>query len=228
MSKRVYLVTGGNRGIGLAIVKGLARQDHSIILMGTRDLNLGLEAAKNIEGTVIPVELDLSRRVELKNQLEKIKEEHGSIDVLVNNAGVLKEGSFLAISDEDFEETLRVNTFAIYDLIRFCVPDMIAQKYGRIVNMSSGWGSFDEGLSGPFAYSVSKSALNALTKTLAQELPNFVKVNSMCPGWVRTRMGGESATRSPEQGAETALWLATLDEDGPTGKFFRDQNEIGW
>ena len=105
---------------------------------------------------------------------------------------------------------------------------MIQRGYGRIVNVSSGWGSFAEGLTGPAAYSITKAALNALTVTLARELPPNVKVNSICPGWVRTRMGGSEATRSPEEGAETALWLATLPEDGPSGGFYRDNNLINW
>jgi NAD(P)-dependent dehydrogenase (short-subunit alcohol dehydrogenase family) len=112
--------------------------------------------------------------------------------------------------------------------IRSLVPSMIASGYGRIVNVSSGWGSFAEGMGGPGAYGVTKAALNALTVRLAKELPSTVKVNAMCPGWVRTRMGGPSATRSPEEGADTAVWLSTLPEDGPTGGFFRDREPIEW
>ncbi|MEM8681130.1 MAG: SDR family NAD(P)-dependent oxidoreductase, partial [Planctomycetota bacterium] len=96
------------------------------------------------------------------------------------------------------------------------------------VNISSGWGSFAEGLAGPAAYSVSKAALNALTLTLSQSVPAEVKVNAVCPGWVRTDMGGPSASRSPKEGAETAVWLATLPADGPTGGFFRDRRRIAW
>jgi len=105
---------------------------------------------------------------------------------------------------------------------------MSARGYGRIVNVSSGWGSFAEGMGGPGLYGVTKAALNALTVRLAKELPSTVKVNAMCPGWVRTRMGGQSATRSPDEGADTAIWLATLSDDGPTGGFFRDRKPIEW
>ena len=105
---------------------------------------------------------------------------------------------------------------------------MNARGYGRIVNVSSGWGSFAEGLSGPGAYSISKAALNALTLSLSKDLPTNVKVNCMCPGWVRTRMGGEGAPRTPEEAADTAIWLATLPDDGPTGGFYRDRKLIAW
>jgi NAD(P)-dependent dehydrogenase (short-subunit alcohol dehydrogenase family) len=113
-------------------------------------------------------------------------------------------------------------------LIQVFGPAMKARGWGRIVNVSSGWGSFDEGLAGPAAYSISKATLNAVTFTFAPVLGPTVKINAVCPGWVRTRMGGQSATRSPEQGADTPIWLATLPDDGPTGGFFRDRQSIGW
>lgn len=105
---------------------------------------------------------------------------------------------------------------------------MVERGYGRAVNVSSGYGSFAEGLEGPAAYALSKVALNAHTLRLASEVSGDVKVNAACPGWVRTRMGGSGATRSVEQGADTIVWLATLDGDGPSGGFFRDRERIGW
>ncbi len=96
------------------------------------------------------------------------------------------------------------------------------------MNNSNGWGSFAEGLGGPNAYGIAKAALNAQTKALVRDLPAHVKINALCPGWVRTRMGGAGATKSPEQGADTAIWLATLPDDGPTGGFFRRREEIPW
>ncbi|MEM9522885.1 MAG: SDR family NAD(P)-dependent oxidoreductase [Pseudomonadota bacterium] len=100
--------------------------------------------------------------------------------------------------------------------------------YGRIVNVSSRWGAFSDGVAGPGTYGVAKAALNALTVSAARSLPGTVKVNAMCPGWVRTRMGGAGAARAPEQGADTAIWLATLPDDGPTGGFFKDREPVDW
>ncbi len=228
MNSKVLLVTGANRGIGRAIVEGLARQSVDTILLGCRDLSAGTEVANQIGQNVEAVELDLSDRQTLSMHIEGIKQRYPRVDVLINNAAVLNDGKFLDISDDKFDQTIRVNVVAVYELIRAFVPAMIKNDYGRIVNLSSGWGSFDSGLTGPFSYSVSKAALNALTLTLARELPPNVKVNSMCPGWVRTRMGGEKASRSPEQGAETAIWLANLDNDGPSGGFYRDKQLIAW
>ncbi len=224
---KTALVTGGNRGIGLAIVKGLSERGYQVLL-GSRDLQGGETIAASLAGTVEAVQLDLSNRDRLQDQMQSILATYPVIDSLINNAGVLKHGNVLSVSKTDFYESIQVNFLAAFDLIRLVVPGMVQREYGRIVNISSGWGSFDEGLAGPAAYSVSKAALNALTLTLAQSVPSTVKVNSMCPGWVRTQMGGEAAPRSPEEGAKTAIWLATLPDDGPTGGFFRDQRLIEW
>ena len=225
--RKTALVTGGNRGIGLAIVQGLAALGYRVLL-GSRKVVSGEEAASGIRGDVIPVPLDLTHRETLKGQVGTLLENHPSIDVLVNNAGILEQGSLLEVKEEKFDQSMRVNFEAPFDLVRMIVPGMFQRKYGRVVNLSSGWGSFGEGLNGPAAYSVSKAALNALTLALAKSVPQEVKVNAMCPGWVRTQMGGEGATRSPEKGAETAIWLATLGDDGPSGGFFRDMKPIEW
>ena len=227
-SYKTALVTGGNRGIGLAIVAGLAKQGNIQVLMGSRVLEEGRAAASTIAGDVIPVALDLSERDQMKRQVADIQDQYGPIHILINNAGVLEDGNVLEVSEAAFEKSLRVNFEAPFDLIRLIVPGMIQENYGRIVNLSSGWGSFNEGLDGPAAYSISKAALNALTLSLSHALPAMIKVNSMCPGWVRTRMGGEGAVRSPEEGADTAIWLATLPENGPSGGFFRDRKPIQW
>ena len=149
------------------------------------------------------------------------------VDILVNNAGVLPEGSLIE-NPEGFFLAMQVMVNAPFLLIRGLAPGMAARGWGRIVNVSSDWGSFAEGLHGPNAYGIAKAALNALTKVLPRDLPPSVKVNALCPGWVATRMGGAGAPRSPEEGAQTALWLATLPEDGPTGGFFRDRKPLEW
>lgn len=225
---RTILVTGGNRGIGLAIVKELAKNEDDRILMGCREMEVGKEIIKKLSGEIYPVEVNLSHKKTLKEDIKKIQKLYGDVSVLINNAGILTEGRFLEISDKDLEESMQVNVFGALELIKTFAPSMIKNKYGRIVNISSGWGSFSDGLTGPFSYSLSKATLNALTLTISNDLPKSVKINSMCPGWVKTRMGGEGATRSPQKGAETAVWLANLPEDGPSGQFFRDMKPISW
>ncbi len=218
--KRMALVTGANRGIGRAIAAGLGNQGYGVIV-GSRDLAEGRRVAAEIGARA--VELDLNR----PKTLERAVAEAGDIDVLVNNAGVYFNEPMLPHPGH-FGESLSVMVEGPYHLIRLAVPAMTRKGFGRIVNVSSGWGSFSEGLAGAAAYNVAKAALNALTLVLSRELPQTVKINAMCPGWVRTRMGGQGATRSPEEGAETALWLATLPHDGPTGGFFRDRQAIDW
>jgi NAD(P)-dependent dehydrogenase (short-subunit alcohol dehydrogenase family) len=225
---RTALVTGANRGIGLAIAAGLNRLGEFKVLVGSRRGKDGEDAAKALAGNAVAVPMDLSTPETLRVQIENIVDVHGGIDLLVNNAGVLEPGNILEIECEKLNYSLQVNFLAPLQLIRKLVPGMNARGYGRIVNVSSGWGSFAEGLSGPAAYSISKAALNALTLSLSKDLAKNVKVNSMCPGWVRTRMGGEAAPRTPEDGADTAIWLATLPDDGPTGNYFRDRTLIPW
>lgn len=214
------LVTGGNRGIGLAIATGLAEAGHQVIV-ASRDLPAGRDAAATIGAEAI--QLDLSSERSIREACENV----GEIDILINNAGVLFRRPMLQ-NPNDFAACLSVMVSGPYHLIRLLAPGMAERGYGRIVNVSSGWGAFSENLEGPGAYGVAKAALNALTLALSRELPEDIKINAMCPGWVRTRMGGGEATRSPEEGADTAIWLASLPEDGPTGGFFRDRETIEW
>lgn len=148
--------------------------------------------------------------------------------MLVNNAGILPDGTLLDMPWADVGASFAVNVMGPLRLARGLGPAMARRGYGRIVNVSSGWGSFAEGLERPGVYGVTKAALNALTVRLASELPGAVKVNAMCPGWVRTRMGGAGAPRAPEEAADTAYWLGTLADDGPSGGFFRDRRLIAW
>jgi len=228
--KRTALVTGGNRGIGLAIARKLAELGNSV-LIGSRGFKAGESAVASLRRTgldVSPIHLDLTAAASIGAAVNDIEKSERSVDVLVNNAGVLHERPLLELTDAEIAESIAVHLTGPIRLIRSLAPKMVARGYGRIVNVSSGWGSFAEGLGGPGDYGVTKAALNALTVRLAKELPPAVKVNAMCPGWVRTRMGGGSATRSPDEGADTAVWLATLPDDGPTGGFFRDRRPIEW
>lgn len=230
MPKKIALVTGGNRGIGLAVVKALVNQGDTIVWLGARHLELGEEAAHEFSQDVVKViHLDVTHPPDVALTKEQIIAKEGrGIDILINNAGVLLQGDVLQGHEADVLISFNTHVMAAYHLIRAFVPDMIAQNYGRIVNVSSGWGSFGEGLGGPFAYSMSKAALNALTLILSRELPNNVKVNALSPGWVKTQMGGPNAPRTPEEAAQAVLWLTQLPEDGPSGQFFRDQKVIPW
>lgn len=214
------LVTGGNRGIGLAIAQGLAERGLEVVI-GARNAEAGQEAAKQIGASA--VELNVASPESIARAARAI----GPIDVLINNAGILGTGRVLD-DPQDFADSMAVMVHGPYLLMHHLTPNMVAQSYGRVVNLSSGWGAFSDGVNGPASYGVAKAALNALTVASARTLPANVKVNAMCPGWVRTRMGGSGADRSPEQGADTAVWLGTLGDTGPTGKFFRDRKEIPW
>lgn len=226
--RRTILVTGGNRGIGLAVVRGFAQNNHDRIILGCRDLEEGERIASQTSGNVHAERLDLSSPDVLKQCVNHITKQYSTIDVLVNNAGVLHYGDGMTHSEEDFFHAMHVNAMAPYLLIKAILPDMCHRNYGRIVNVSSGWGALEDGLSGPFSYSVSKATLNAITLSLSHGLPRNVKINAMCPGWVRTKMGGAGAPRSPQKGAETILWLANLSSSGPSGLFFRDKKPINW
>lgn len=224
---KTALVSGGNRGIGFAICRGLSEAGLRVIL-AARNMKDAQEAASQIDGDVIPSTLDVGDPKSIADCLKQLSAGNLDVDVLVNNAGVYPQGGLLEIRDETMGEAIEVNLMGPIRLCRALVPGMISRGYGRVVNLSSGYGSFGSGLGGPPAYSISKAALNALTVKLAAEVPAWVKVNAVCPGWVRTRMGGDDAERSPERGAETPIWLATLTEDGPSGGFFRDKRPIAW
>lgn len=214
------LVTGGNRGIGLAICKGLVARGCRVTL-GARNEEAGRRAAA--EAGCAYVQLDLA---DPDTSFDAVVQA-GGFDILVNNAGVLQDVSLVS-PRSDFAQAIEVMVQAPLDLIRLNLPHWRETGWGRIVNLSSGWGAHAEGLAGPGAYGVAKAALNALTRALPRDLPAGVKVNACCPGWVATRMGGAGAVLTPEEGADTPVWLALLPEDGPTGGFFRRRQPIGW
>jgi NAD(P)-dependent dehydrogenase (short-subunit alcohol dehydrogenase family) len=234
---RIALVTGANRGIGLEIVRQLARRGMTAVL-AARCLAKGKAAAAGLsaEGIEAPViGLDVADSDSVQAAVADILGRFGRIDVLVNNAGILEEGFHpedASVFDAPIDrvvKTFATNTVGPLRLIEAFVPGMRDRGYGRVVNLSSGAGQLSDMGAGYPAYRMSKAALNALTRITAAELgPGNVKINAMCPGWVRTEMGGPNATRTVEKGAETAVWLATLPADGPSGGFFRDMKPIAW
>ncbi len=214
------LVTGGNRGIGRAIAAALKAQGCAVTI-GARSDTEGRQTAAALG--VAHARLDL----EDPDSLFTLMTGTGGFDILVNNAGILNDVSLLD-RRSDFARAMEVMVAAPLDLIRMNVPHWRTNGWGRIVNLSSGWGAHAEGLEGPGAYGVAKASLNALTRALPRDLPQGVKVNACCPGWVATRMGGPDAPLTPDEGADTPVWLALLPDDGPTGGFFRRRQPIPW
>lgn len=226
----IVFVTGGNRGIGLEIVRGYAKAGCKVLL-GCRDEEAGEQVKQDIVGADIQIiEMDLSSEQAVTDNITRAAAVFGRIDVLVNNAGVMDDANWQDLDLAKLKRSMQVHVNGPFALCQQVLPGMIERGYGRIVNVSSGYGSFAEGMEGPLAYAVSKAALNAMTLKLANDTKEHanIKVNAMCPGWVHTRMGGRDAPRSPEKGAETAIWLGQLDEDGPSGQFFRDKKQIDW
>jgi NAD(P)-dependent dehydrogenase (short-subunit alcohol dehydrogenase family) len=227
--KCTALVSGGNRGIGLEVCRQLGALGHRVLL-GAREPAKGEAAAASLRAqglNVTPVALDVAE----PESVARLAAARPEVDILVNNAGVyLDEGRRpLELDEAVLRDTLDVNLLGAFRLCRAFVPGMAARGWGRVASVSSGMGQLADMGGGSLAYRLSKTALNALTRVLAQEVDGrHVKVNAACPGWVRTDMGGAHATRPVEQGAETVVWLATLPEDGPTGGLFRDKRPIPW
>ncbi|HWC74544.1 MAG TPA: SDR family NAD(P)-dependent oxidoreductase [Gemmatimonadales bacterium] len=232
---RIAMVSGGNRGIGFEICHGLAKLGLRVA-MGSRDVASGQRALETIDAAlrdlIVVVQLDVTDANSVQNATARMEEQWGRIDVLVNNAGVYLDESENGetVSMDVVRVTLETNLVGALRLSQAVIPGMRARRYGRIVNVSSGYGAcsaMDSG--GVLAYKLAKLGLNGMTRILAAELKGTgVLVNAMDPGWVRTRMGGRSAHRTPQQGADTALYLATLPSNGPTGGFFHDRRQVSW
>lgn len=236
--KRIALISGANRGIGLETTRQLARLG-LIAIIGAREPAKGRAAAERLraEGLdVLTVGLDVLDAASVHAAVGEIVHRFSRLDVLVNNAAILMDGPGTAVPggalDVPIEAALHTfdtNTIGPMRLIQATAPFMREKGYGRIVNVSSGAGQLSDMRGDYTAYRLSKAALNALTRATAAEFTEGdIKVNSVCPGWVRTDMGGPNAERTVEKGAETIVWLATLPANGPTSGFFRDKKPIPW
>jgi NAD(P)-dependent dehydrogenase (short-subunit alcohol dehydrogenase family) len=230
----VALISGANRGIGREVARELAELGHHVILTA-RDPAAAERAAEELSDggrlSLQPEQLDVADPESVERLRERVESDPARLDALVNNAGVMGVvGTSAADAPlDDAHETIETNVFGSWRLTQALLPLLRRAPAPRIVNVSSGAGQLSDMNGGYPGYRISKTALNALTRILSQEEgPNGILVNSMCPGWVRTDMGGSAATRSVAEGADTAVWLATLPDDGPTGGFFRDRAPIPW
>lgn len=224
------LVTGGNRGIGFAIAHGLLAKGYEVVIT-SRSLDSAKQAAEKLNGAVIPLELNVSDDHSIEQVVTTLKQRIDRLDVLINNAGILPDDgvNMLTVPREILMATMNINTFGAIRMVQACLPLLENAQEARVVNISSGMGSLGGLTSNSPSYCLSKLAMNGATIMLTQSLQSKgIAVNSIAPGWVRTDMGGASAPRSPEQGADTAIWLATEAAHSETGKFWRDRKVVSF
>src|SRR5437667_2356497 len=235
--KRIALVTGANKGIGFEVVRQLAREGFHVFL-GARKSDAGLAAVQKLNqegetedyGEITVLKIDVSKPDSIRRAAEEFSRKSDRLDTLVNNAGILLDDDkdVLMATPEIFETTLRTNTLGALLVAQAFVPLLKKSDAPRIVNVSSDGGQLTDGADGwAPAYCISKTALNGVTSQLAAALPKFA-VNSVCPGWVRTDMGGPNASRSVGEGATGIVWVAADAPQNETSKFFRDGRISLW
>jgi NAD(P)-dependent dehydrogenase (short-subunit alcohol dehydrogenase family) len=229
----VALVTGANRGIGFEVCRQLATRGYRTLLSGRDDARTE-KAAQGLQRDgldVSAITLDVADTKSIARAAREIDRRFGGVDVLINNAAVLiaESSDLLDTSLDDLRTTFETNVFGLIAVSKTFVPGMVERRFGRVVNVSSAAGQLATMTTYAAAYSISKTAVNAVTRQLAAATRGSgVLVNAVCPGWVRTRMGGQHAPKSVEDGADTIVWLATLPANGPTGGFFQDRRRIDW
>ncbi len=234
----VAVITGAYRGLGLETARQLGKKGYHVVVTA-RDLKKAETAASKLQAERLTADaqaLDVTSDESVREFASWLKAKHGSLSVLVNNAGVfpglgdMPKGGFtvsLSFTVPMLRDAMEANAFGAFRVIQALAP--LLKPGACIVNVSSGMGQLSEMNGGYPAYRMSKTAMNALTKLLSEELaPRKIRINSVCPGWVRTEMGGEQAPRSVEEGAGGIVWAATLPDDGPTGGFFRDGKRLDW
>lgn len=228
---KTALVTGANKGIGYEVARQLAGRGLHVFL-GARNVDAGRRAAEALAktGKVTLLQIDVSDSESVLAAAHELAKHADCLDVLVNNAGIVVDGDadILSFPEESIRQTLETNTLGPLRVTRLFAPLLTKSDEPRVINVSSGGGQLDGGADGwAPAYCISKTALNGVTAQLAAALRQCA-VNSVCPGWVHTDMGGPSAPRTPEQGADTIVWLATEAPHDLTGQFVKDRQVIPW
>lgn len=227
MKRKTGLITGANRGIGLAIAQGLLKADFQVII-GSRSLEKGKIAAEKLDSPLVSaVEIDIASDDSINKAFSELNGKIDRLDVLINNAGIYPDNGFniLTIDRELLTKTLNVNTFGAIKTTQIFLPLLEKGEKARVINYSSGYGQL-AGLSASVpSYCLSKLTLNGATIMLADAVASKnITVNAVDPGWVSSDMGGENAPRTTEQGADTAVWLATVDSIKDSGKLWRDRS----
>ncbi|MCB2195850.1 MAG: SDR family NAD(P)-dependent oxidoreductase [Bacteroidetes bacterium] len=230
--KKTVLITGSNKGIGFETSRQLGHKGFHVIISGRDQLKIKKALEKlqeeGIEANMLL--MDVSNHENILQASNEFKKLNISLDVLINNAAILlkEDRSLITNSPSIIENTIQTNSFSIINVTREFLQ--FIPNGGRIINMSSGGGSMTDPVGGwSPAYCVSKTTINAITRQLSFELlSKNISVNSVCPGWVKTDMGGQGAMRPVEKGAETPVWLASEAPQSLSGKFFRDKKEIPW
>ncbi len=227
---KTIIVTGANRGIGFEICNQLGALGHEVILTA-RNVGKGVEASTKLRDKGFNThffQLDVEEEKSIKVFVQEFSRTRNKVDVLVNNAAILRDNG-LHLRDipmKILDRMLKINLQGPLLLTRSLLPLLKNSSDPRVINVSSGMGALNTIAGGNPAYRLTKTSLNALTGIFAAEEPD-ITFNAMCPGWVKTGMGGNAATRTVEEGAETAVWLAN-NQEIPSGKFIRDKKVIDW
>lgn len=234
-SSKTALVTGGNKGIGFAICQGLLENGFEVFL-AARDPEKGKAAINKLSAqsnSINFIELDVTSDRSIQNAVHQVSQTTDYLDVLVNNAGIYPDSrgfevgvNILTVSRDLLIKTMNTNAFSPIGITQALLPLLEKAVQPKVINVSSGNGQLDGISANVPSYSLSKLALNGATILLADALKSRnIAVYAMCPGWVKTDMGGNSAPRTTQQGADTAIWLATEGTIQQSGKFFRNRSE---
>ena len=232
IQQKIILVTGANKGIGFEICRQLAKKGLTVI-MTARNQERGMKAVDQLKQQDLSVDfhlLDVTDPLAVHPLKDDLDKKYGRLDVLINNAGIFidDEMDSLNVGMDTVRKTFETNLIGPFLVSQVMLPLLKKSDDGRVINISSGLGQLHDAGSGYPSYSISKTALNMLTVKMAADLRGRkIKVNTVCPGWVQTDMGGQEAPGTAEEGADTAVWLATASKI-PNGKFLRDRKVIDW